>query len=255
MPMRPTVNLRRSSSVVQAAPDRTEAAERALPDVREVPEATVGRLPGYLHSLRQLAAEAVTTVSSQVLAAHVGVSAAKVRKDLSYLGSFGTRGVGYDVGYLVHAIARALGVADDWEVAIAGLGNLGRALAGYVGFAPRGLRVTALFEVDPAVIGTEVAGIRVHHMDQAPDVVRRAGIRIAVIAAPAAAAQSVADLMVAGGVTSLLSFATATINVPDGVGLRHVDLSAELQILGFHEVRRREGDPAAGPLSAAGGQR
>ncbi len=236
MPLRPTVDLRRVTSAATPVTSDPTVAD----DPRAVPEATVGRLPGYLHALRQIAADGVTTVSSQALAVQVGESAVKVRKDLSYLGSFGTRGVGYDVGHLVHAISMTLGVADDWEVAIAGLGNLGRALAGYVGFAHRGLRVAALFEIDPAVVGSEVAGIRVHHMDEAPEVLRLAGIRIAVIAAPAEAAQSVADRMVAGGVTSLLSFATAAIGVPPGVHVRHVDLSAELQILGFRESRRRE---------------
>ncbi len=207
-------------------------------DALVVPEATVGRLPGYLHALRGMAEDGITTVSSQDLAAQVGVSAVKLRKDLSYLGSFGTRGVGYDVGHLVHSVSAMLGVADDWEVAIVGLGNLGRALARYEGFSTRGLQVTALFEVDPDLVGTEVTGVRVHHVDDAPTVLRETGIRIAVLAVPAAAAQSVADLLVAGGVTSLLSFAPAGVTVPAGVHLRHVDLSAELQILGFREFHR-----------------
>jgi redox-sensing transcriptional repressor len=204
-----------------------------------VPEATAGRLPGYLHALHTLADHGTATVSSKALASRVGVSPAKLRKDLSYLGSFGTRGVGYDVGYLIHAISAVLGVADTWDVAIAGVGNLGRALAHYEGFSERGLRVTALFDVDPALVGTRVGRVPVHDIAEAPQVCRRAGITVGVVAVPAAVAQDAADLLVAGGVTSLLSFATAALTVPDDVHVRHVDLSAELQLLGFHEFRRR----------------
>lgn len=206
---------------------------------RAVPEAAAGRLPGYLHALHTLADRGTATVSSHALAARVGVSPAKLRKDLSYLGSFGVRGVGYDVGYLIHAISGVLGVADTWDVAIAGAGNLGRALARYDGFAERGLRVTAVFDVDPAVVGTEVGGVPVHDIADAPRLCREHGIAVGVVAVPAAVAQDAADLLVAGGVTSLLSFAAAALAVPDEVRVRHVDLSAELQLLGFHEFRRR----------------
>jgi redox-sensing transcriptional repressor len=209
---------------------------------RAVPEATAGRLPGYLHALHTLAGHGTATVSSHALAARVGVSPAKLRKDLSYLGSFGTRGVGYDVGYLIHAISATLGVADMWDVAIAGAGNLGRALAHYEGFAGRGLRVTVLFDVDPRLVGTHVGEVPVHHVHEAPRICREAGIAVGVVAVPAAVAQEAADLLVAGGVTSLLSFAAAALVVPPGVHVRHVDLSAELQLLGFHEYRRRRGD-------------
>lgn len=209
---------------------------------RAVPEATAGRLPGYLHALHELAGHGTVTVSSHALAARVGVSPAKLRKDLSYLGSFGTRGVGYDVGYLIHAISSTLGVADTWDVAIAGAGNLGRALAHYEGFGGRGLRVTLLFDVDPAFVGTRIGDVPVHHMSTAPRICRQAGIAVGVVAVPATVAQEAADLLVEGGVTSLLSFAAAALTVPEGVHVRHVDLSAELQLLGFHEYRRRRGD-------------
>jgi redox-sensing transcriptional repressor len=215
---------------------------------RTVPEATAGRLPGYLHALHTLADRGTAIVSSHALAARVGVSPAKLRKDLSYLGSFGTRGVGYDVGHLIHAVSAVLGVADTWDVAIAGAGNLGRALAHYDGFAGRGLRVTALFDVDPAVVGTLVGRVPVHHIADAPRICRDEGIAVGVVAVPAAVAQEATDLLVAGGVSSLLSFAAAAVTVPDGVHVRHVDLSAELQLLGFHEFRRRR---SAGGVSSA----
>jgi redox-sensing transcriptional repressor len=262
MPMRPTLNLQSSDD--DAAEGTSDVT--ALPGMRAtaaaVPAATAGRLPGYLHALHGLATQGASTVSSHALATRIGVSPAKLRKDLSYLGSFGTRGVGYDVGYLIHAISETLGVADDWEVAIAGVGNLGRALARYEGFASRGLRVSVLFDVDPALVGGDVGGVPVHHIDHAPAVVGAAGIVIGVVAVPIGAAQLAADRLVAGGVTSLLSFAAAPLAVPAHVNVRHVDLSSELQLLGFHEFHRRRGSrvalgapagpetlpPAAGPV-------
>src|SRR5579884_1277682 len=123
------------------------------PGRARIPEATVSRLPVYLRSLVDLAAEQVTTVSSERLAELAGVNAAKVRKDLSYLGSYGTRGVGYDVGFLIDQVGRQLGATQDWPVVIVGLGNLGRALANYRGFLARGFRIVALFDVDPDMVG------------------------------------------------------------------------------------------------------
>lgn len=230
----------------------SDVAEVVPMDGRVVPEATAERLPAYLHALHGLAAGGATTVSSHSLADHVGVSSAKLRKDLSYLGSFGTRGVGYDVGFLIRVISTTLGVSDDWEVVIAGMGNLGRALAHYDGFASRGLRVVALFDADPAVVGTQLGGVTVAHIDQATRIVRESGVSIGVVAVPASAAQGVADLLVAGGVTSLLSFAATALSVPEHVHVRHVDLSAELQLLGFREFHRRRREIGA-PLTAPRG--
>lgn len=226
----------RAVVAAQRVPDRLP--ER-MPD-RSVPQATAARLPGYLHALRGLGDGGAETVSSQALAAAAGVSPAKLRKDLSYLGSFGTRGVGYDVEYLKRAISTVLGVADRWAVAIVGVGNLGRALAHYEGFPSRGLRVEALFDVAPDLVGTTFGGLTVHHVAQAPQVLGGSGIRIGVIAVPVSAAQHAADALVAGGVRSLLSFAATAIAVPEDVNVRSVDLSAELQLLGFREYHRRE---------------
>jgi redox-sensing transcriptional repressor len=211
-----------------------------------VPEATIGRLPTYLQALHGLADEGVTTVSSQELADRVHVSAAMLRKDLSQLGSYGTRGVGYDVATLVHEMSAVLGLEHDWPVAIVGVGNLGRALAHYGGFSSRGLSIAALFDADPDVVGSEVNGHEVHHVDDVAALVRDRGVRIAVIATPASAAQATCDALVAAGVTSILCFAGAAVRVPEGVTVRAVDLSSELQILGFHEQRKRS--DVLGPL-------
>src|SRR6202007_1402198 len=129
--------------------------------LRRIPEATVARLPLYLRSLYELAAADVTTVSSERLADLCGVNAAKVRKDLSHLGSYGTRGVGYDVGVLLSQIGRGLGLTQDWPFVIVGLGHLGHALANYAGFQERGFQVVALVDADPALVGEEVAGVAV----------------------------------------------------------------------------------------------
>lgn len=205
---------------------------------RGIPEATVARLPIYLRALTALSDRGIATVSSEELAAATGVNSAKLRKDLSYLGSYGTRGVGYDVEYLVYQISRELGLTQDWAVAIVGVGNLGHALANYGGFASRGFRVVALLDADPARVGEEVNGLRVRHIDELEQVVRRESVNIGVLATPAEAAQAVCDRLVAAGVTSVLNFAPVVLTVPDGVDVRKVDLSIELQILAFHEQRK-----------------
>jgi redox-sensing transcriptional repressor len=211
---------------------------------RGIPEATVARLPVYLRALVGLADDGLTTVSSDALAHAAGVNSAKLRKDLSYLGSYGTRGVGYDVQFLVYQISRELGLMQDWSVVIVGVGNLGHALANYGGFGDRGFRVAALVDVDRRRVGEQVAGVGVRHLDDLDDVVREHGCSIGVIATPAVAAQDVADRLVAAGVTSILNFAPTLLVVPDGVDLRKVDLSIELQILSFHE-QRKSGLPSA----------
>jgi redox-sensing transcriptional repressor len=205
---------------------------------RGIPEATVARLPVYLRALAGLAEDGAETISSDALAHAAGVNSAKVRKDLSHLGSYGTRGVGYDVNYLVHQISRELGLTQDWAVVIVGVGNLGHALANYAGFAERGFRIAALLDADRRRVGEELAGAVVRHIDDLDEIVRASRASIGVIATPAHAAQDVCDRLVAAGVTSILNFAPVVINVPEGVDIRKVDLSIELQILSFHEQRK-----------------
>ena len=205
---------------------------------RGIPDATVARLPIYLRTLSALADRGIETVSSEELATAAGVNSAKLRKDLSHLGSYGVRGVGYDVEYLVYQIGRELGLTQDWPVAIVGIGNLGRALAGYAGFATRGFRIVALFDVDPDVVGDDVCGQAVHAMADLEQVAEREPIVIGVIATPASHAQDVCDRLVAAGVRSVLNFAPCVLSVPNGVDVRKVDLSTELQILAFHEQRK-----------------
>ena len=204
----------------------------------ELPEATVARLPVYLRALHTLADAGRTTVSSSTLAQTTGVGPAKLRKDLSYLGSYGTRGVGYEVDELVAHISRALGLGQRWPVVLVGVGHLGTALAGYGGFTGRGFRIAALLDSDPARVGARVGGLVVRPVDELATAVRDDDVVIGVIATPAEAAQQVCDALVAAGVTSVLNFAPTVLRVPAGVDVRKVDLSNELQILSFHASRK-----------------
>ncbi len=196
------------------------------------------RLPVYQRILAELVRNSVSTVSSEQLATSARVNAAKVRKDLSLLGSFGTRGSGYDPEFLLSQIDRALGVDENWPVAVVGIGNLGRALTNSQGFASGGFQVIALFDVDPAVVGEEIRGIRVRHMDEISSLPVPERPAIGVITTPGWAAQQVADTLVQVGVTSILNFAPRVLTVPPHVHLRYVDLSIELQVLGFYRARR-----------------
>jgi redox-sensing transcriptional repressor len=212
--------------------------ERGDPSSRKISEATVVRLPIYQRILAELERAGIPTVSSAQLAARARVNAAKVRKDLSLLGSFGTRGTGYDVSFLLSQIDRALGMGRDWPVVVVGIGNLGRALVNSEGFSSRGFRVTALYDVDPAVVGQQVGPVTVRHADQLSDLSGPDRPVIGVVATPASAAQEVADALVAMGVTAILNFAPRVLTVPDDVLLRYVDLSIELQVLTFYQSRR-----------------
>ena len=208
---------------------------------RDIPEATVARLPVYLRALTSLEERDVVTASSEDLASAAGVNSAKLRKDLSYLGTYGTRGVGYDVNYLRYQIARQIGLTQDWPVVIVGIGNLGHALANFSGFASRGFRVEALLDSDPQRVGEAVGDLRISALDDLDEIVRAGSVSIGVIATPAVAAQEVCDRLVRAGVSSILNFAPAVLNVPDHVDVRKVDLSIELQILAYHEQRKAQG--------------
>lgn len=205
---------------------------------RRIPEATVARLPEYLRLLAESLEQGVINLSSEELADLAGVNAAKVRKDLSYLGTYGVRGVGYDVQYLIYQVRRELGLDHDWPVVIVGAGNLGQALAGYAGFRERGFPVAGIVDIDPAKVGTTIGDVDVRPVTELAAIVRRARVSIGVVATPATAAQSAADLLVAAGVTSILNFAAVLLSVPATVTVRKVDLAIELQILSYHEQRR-----------------
>lgn len=210
----------------------------------------MARLPLYLRALDEMANERADTISSDALAARAGVNAAQVRKDLSYLGSYGTRGVGYDVAYLVMQINRQLGLGEAHRVAIIGAGRLGQALAGYGGLPARGFEVVAAFDNDPSKVGTAIGSVRIEPVSRMPIVLHGERVAVAIITTPASSAQAVADVAVLAGVRSILNFAPTTVNVPPGVAIRQVDLGIELQILSFYQERQIA---AAARSKAAGG--
>lgn len=202
-----------------------------------VPESTAARLPVYLRVLSDLAG--VESISSDELATACGITSAQLRKDLSFIGTRGTRGVGYDVRHLRDALAAELGMQHDWPVVVVGGGNLGLALAAYAGFASRGFRVVGLVDADRLRVGEPVGeDLVVQPMSDLAKIVRRTHCVIGLIATPAQAAQAVADELVEAGVTGILNFAPTVLTVPAGVRVRDVDLGVELQLLAFHEQQR-----------------
>ncbi|MBK8468554.1 MAG: redox-sensing transcriptional repressor Rex [Candidatus Phosphoribacter sp.] len=204
-----------------------------LPSHRDIPAATVTRLPVYLRALHAVATRGVTRVSSEELAIDAGVRSTQLRKDLSHLGSHGVRGVGYDVGRLTAELTSALGLNRAWPVAIVGMGNLGRALAAYGGFATEGFHVVALLDRDHAIVGERIGELTVTAMSRLPGLVRELGIAIGVIATPAASAQLAADALVSAGVEAILTFAPVALTLPERVSTRSVDLATELHVLAF----------------------
>lgn len=200
---------------------------------RAIPDATVSRLPVYLRSLGDLPATQ-ETCSSEQLASIAGVNSAQVRKDLSHLGTHGTRGVGYNVAELRAQLRQALGLTQGYSVVLIGAGNLGSALANYGGFEAWGFEVKAVLDADGDKVGRVVGGRPVEKLEDLEDIVNARGISIAIIATPASAAQDVADRVTRAGVKSILNFAPSVLQVPDEVEVRRVDLSTELQILTFH---------------------
>lgn len=215
---------------------------------RRIPEATVARLPLYLQALISAADQGTGMMSSGGLARASGVNSAIVRKDLSHLGAFGTRGVGYRVDELVDEVSEVLGLSQDRAVVIVGIGNLGRALAAYDGFDRRGFRIVGLLDADPRKHGSRLGGRTIEPADELEQIVRERTVTIAVLATPAPHAQEVADRLVDAGITGLLNFAPVHLDCPEHVSVRNVDLSTELQILSFYE-QLATGEPPSGTVS------
>lgn len=210
------------------------------PQRRRIPEAAVNRLPVYLQILNNLHATSVLRFSSDELAVLAGVNAAKVRKDLSYLGSYGTRGVGYEVTYLIHQIKRELGLLREWNVVVVGAGNLGCALAKFGGFAPRGFPVVGIVDNDPKKIGQSTGSLTIGDVRNLGKIVRDLNVTIGAITTSTATAQSAVDALIDAGVASILNFAPIVLATPSSVSVRNVDLGVELQILSYYEQMRTE---------------
>lgn len=210
-----------------------------------IPGPTVRRLSLYLRELENILESGARTVSSRQLGHVLGLTDAQVRKDLAYFGQFGQAGVGYDVEALIHEVRRILGTDRPWNVCLVGVGNLGRALLSYRGFARKQFQIVAAFDSDPALVGKSlpVAGdLIVHPMDDLARVVRTMGVRVGLLCVPASAAQAVAEQMVAAGIEGILSFAAMSLALPPQAESIGVDLAVHLEQLSYRlTARDRDG--------------
>lgn len=232
-----------ATGVVEPSPVPSLSDESTLPELRDIPQATVTRLATYLRVLGVFADRGMTTVSSEELAAASGVGSAKLRKDLSFLGPNGVRGVGYDVTRLRARIECTLGLDRGHNVVLVGVGNLGQALARYPGFGRRGFSMVGLFDSDPARVGMPVGDLEVRHVDELEQACLELEATLGVISTPDEAVQEVADRLVGAGLRCILSFSPTLLDVPDHVETRHVDLAVEMQVLSFNSARNTETGP------------
>ena len=200
----------------------------------QVPEIVVRRLPLYARALQWLEMDGAQTISSAELGAQLGMTAAQIRKDLSYFGEFGKQGMGYDVKFLYEQLRHILGVDHEWLAALIGIGDLGHAIARYGGFGARGFKIAALFDQDPKKIGQQIGELEIISIDKLPMVVRGLRIQLGILAIPASQAQWVADLLVASGVRGILSYAPIHLHLPPGVCVRYIDPVVMLQSMTFH---------------------
>jgi len=199
-----------------------------------IPDIVIRRLPIYERTLKQMLSAGVTSISSEELGKRIGVTAAQIRRDLSYFGKFGKQGKGYDVARLAEEIAHILKLDRQWDVALAGFGHLGQAIAHYRGFEPNAFRIAAIFARNPEHIGQQVNGTVVLDEAELTRVIQEMGIKIGIVAVPAAAAQDVADRMIAGGVRAILNYAPVILKVPESVWVREIDPVSALQSLTYY---------------------
>ncbi len=202
--------------------------------MKVIPDIIVSRLPIYLRALRHMQEQGQQTTNSQELGEQVGISAAQIRKDLSQFGEFGKQGTGYRIAFLIDKLREILHVQNVWDVAIVGAGDMGHALARYQGFINRGFHVTMVFDNDPAKIGQVIGSLTVLDANKMVETIREAGIQIAMLTVPAAAAQGVADKLVEAGVKAILNYAPISLNVPEGVRLQYLDPSIGLQRMTYY---------------------
>lgn len=201
------------------------------------PDVVIRRLPLYARSLRYMLQEGKQSVSSQELGERINVTAAQIRKDLSYFGEFGKQGIGYDVEQLLSHIERILGLTQDWPVALVGLGHLGQAIARYDGFRSKGIRIVALFDSEEEKVGQDLAGLTIMSDDQIAPVVRAQRIKIGIVAVPAPRAQEVTDLLISAGVRAILNYAPIIVHVPEGIWVRYIDPVAVLHSMTYYLAR------------------
>lgn len=204
-----------------------------MPPKSRIPRPTAKRLSLYLRELEAQEERGQQTISSKQLGATLGLTDAQVRKDLAFFGQFGHPGIGYRVSELIAQLRKILGTDRSWNAAIVGAGNIGRALMPYARFRRKGFEIVAVFDSDPAVIGTVIAGHRVRPMSDLPALVRERNILIGIVAVPASAAQEVATALVDAGVKGILNFAPVRLDLADDVAVLSVDFSLSLEQLAF----------------------
>ena len=203
-------------------------------NTENVPDIIVSRLPVYLRALQRMAENGVSTTSSQELGDSVGISAAQIRKDLSQFGEFGKQGTGYHIPFLIERLCQILKVDRSWDVAVVGMGELGRAIARYQGFANRGFRVQLCFDSESAKIGQKVGDIMVRDVKNIVKDIRNAGVKVAMLCVPAAAAQEVTDQLIEAGVQGILNYAPVSLVVPAHVKVQYIDPAIGLQRITYY---------------------
>ncbi|MDA1035554.1 MAG: redox-sensing transcriptional repressor Rex [Chloroflexi bacterium] len=199
-----------------------------------VPEVVVERLPQYLRALAHLESSGIDVISSQQLGALLQVTPAQIRKDLSYFGRFGKQGRGYSISHLLERLRHILALDKTWNVAVVGVGRLGRSIISYPGFEPEGFRVVCAFDTDPAVVGQEAGGLTVNDFIRFKEVAARENVKIAIVAVPASVAQEVIDDLVAAGVKAILNYAPKSAITPPDVRIRNVDPVVSLQSMTYY---------------------
>ena len=199
-----------------------------------IPDIVIGRLPIYLRALTHMQAEDKVTTSSHELGQRLGISSAQIRKDLSHFGEFGKQGTGYNIKYLTEQLRQILHLDREWPVVLVGAGFLGHALAHYQGFKHRGFEINWVFDNDPEIVGQEMRGMTVRDISELADLVAQEGVRVAIVAVPASAAQAICDLLVEAGIKSILSYAPINLVAPEGVQVRYSDPVVQLQQMTFY---------------------
>lgn len=203
-------------------------------NANRIPDIIIGRLPVYLRALQQLAERGVMTTSSQELGEIIGISAAQIRKDISQFGEFGKQGTGYSISFLIERLQNILKVDRVWEVAIVGMGDIGHALARYNGFANRGFHISMVFDNDPRKIGQRVGEYEIFDTAMLPEKVKQNRIKVAMLTAPASAAQEITDLLVKAGIKAILNYAPISLNVPGGIRVQYIDPVTHLQRMTYY---------------------
>ena len=203
-------------------------------DTPIVPDIIIGRIPLYLRELTRMAEEGKVITSSHELGLRLGISSAQIRKDLSQFGEFGKQGTGYNIAFLIEQLRRVLKVNKVWNVALVGIGDLGRAIANYTGFLDRGFRITRVYDSDPNKIGQRVGNFTIRDIASMVNDIRREKILVAMLAVPASDAQSVTDLLVEAGIRAILCYAPVSINVPEEVKILYIDPVLHLQHMTYY---------------------